>query len=573
MPSQQPQFFPRRITTVRLVAASAIASVLAAADKLPERRGAGPLLFAAAALIFGAYAITLGADANWDLHNYHLYNAYALLTGRLLTDVAPAGFQSFFHPIADVPFYWLVTHFPDRPRAIAAVMALPHAASAALLFLIARRLLPPGVAGRSVGIAAILAIGLTGAALLTTVGGTMNDYQVAPLMLAGILAALAAVRPSAYSRPPRLGYALTAGLLFGAAAGLKLTTAPYGAAMAATLLCLGLPWGPALRALAVYLAGAAIAFAVLAGPWLLFLWLNFDSPLFPQFNHVLKSPLAPFMAFRDARWYPVTLAEWVAFPLFWAFGESKRISEWAITDPRLAAAFAALIGAALVLAWTARRRSKIILLPTGASETRQAWRLILTFFAAGFVAWLLFFAYLRYLGPIELLAPLPIVGFFFLAARLFPAARRGVLAAGFSALSAATLLFATHWPPWERLPFAERYFSLSVPPMAPASLVLLVGKPLAYVAPFMPRDARFVSINNEMVQPGDTHRLAQRAKDIIAAHAGPIYLVEFERNVARSDKSLAPHRLERVMESCRRIEDGGTHGAKRLCRVRRAGRP
>src|SRR4030095_718030 len=38
-------------------------------------------------LAFGALAIALGQDANWDLRNYHWYNPYALLTGRFRFDL------------------------------------------------------------------------------------------------------------------------------------------------------------------------------------------------------------------------------------------------------------------------------------------------------------------------------------------------------------------------------------------------------------------------------------------------------------------------------------------------------
>src|SRR5687767_13972866 len=34
--------------------------------------------------------LTLGQDANWDLRNYHWYNAYSFLNGRFGFDVVPA---------------------------------------------------------------------------------------------------------------------------------------------------------------------------------------------------------------------------------------------------------------------------------------------------------------------------------------------------------------------------------------------------------------------------------------------------------------------------------------------------
>src|SRR5438270_12031516 len=57
---------------------------------------------------FACVALLLGRDTNWDLRNYHFYNAYALLEGRLWRDLAPANAQAFLHPGLDVPFYLLV---------------------------------------------------------------------------------------------------------------------------------------------------------------------------------------------------------------------------------------------------------------------------------------------------------------------------------------------------------------------------------------------------------------------------------------------------------------------------------
>jgi len=63
-------------------------------------------------IIFGLYSLGQGADSNWDLRNYHLYNAYAFLHGRLAVDLAPAGMQSYFNPLLDVPYYLMTMHLP-----------------------------------------------------------------------------------------------------------------------------------------------------------------------------------------------------------------------------------------------------------------------------------------------------------------------------------------------------------------------------------------------------------------------------------------------------------------------------
>src|SRR5690606_3867967 len=76
-----------------------------------SRRG---LAMATVAVVALAVLVSLlrGQDTNWDLRNYHLYNAWAWLNGRIATDLAPAQLQSYFTPLLDVPYYLLVQHAP-----------------------------------------------------------------------------------------------------------------------------------------------------------------------------------------------------------------------------------------------------------------------------------------------------------------------------------------------------------------------------------------------------------------------------------------------------------------------------
>jgi hypothetical protein len=59
-------------------------------------------------LLAGFLAVAKGQDGNWDLRNYHLYNPWAWLNDRLTTDLAPAGLQSYFNPLIDLPYFFLI---------------------------------------------------------------------------------------------------------------------------------------------------------------------------------------------------------------------------------------------------------------------------------------------------------------------------------------------------------------------------------------------------------------------------------------------------------------------------------
>lgn len=60
-------------------------------------------------LLAGLVSMQLGQDANWDLRNYHWYNPYAFLNGKIGVDLNPGQFQSYFNPTIDLLYYGLAT--------------------------------------------------------------------------------------------------------------------------------------------------------------------------------------------------------------------------------------------------------------------------------------------------------------------------------------------------------------------------------------------------------------------------------------------------------------------------------
>src|ERR1700674_1982410 len=78
------------------------------------------LLLAAILLAGVASVLLLRQDVNWDLQNYHFYNAWAFAHGRLGWDLAPAQVQTFHNPLLDLPFYC------GRGRLAAAVDLIRH---------------------------------------------------------------------------------------------------------------------------------------------------------------------------------------------------------------------------------------------------------------------------------------------------------------------------------------------------------------------------------------------------------------------------------------------------------------
>ena len=74
-----------------------------------------------------------------DLINYHYYNGFSFLNNRLTYDVAPAGFHSFFNPLADTVTYLLVRTLNDRPAVYFALTGL----SFGILLFVCFKINPP----------------------------------------------------------------------------------------------------------------------------------------------------------------------------------------------------------------------------------------------------------------------------------------------------------------------------------------------------------------------------------------------------------------------------------------------
>ena len=54
-------------------------------------------------LAVAALSLWLGQSTSWDLRNYHWYNPYALLTGRMGFDAAVAHHATYYNPLIDLP--------------------------------------------------------------------------------------------------------------------------------------------------------------------------------------------------------------------------------------------------------------------------------------------------------------------------------------------------------------------------------------------------------------------------------------------------------------------------------------
>ena len=232
----------------------------------------GPLdagLLAAYGALATMLGYALGQDLNWDLLNYHFYNPYQLLGGRLDRDIHVAGVQTFHNPLLDLPFYAAV-RAGVPPVVFFVSLSAFHGVALWAVHRITVMLVP--AAYSSLAHAAGMLAALTaaaGAGFHSGIGSTMGDNTVAVPLLVALLLLLRAVEDDAVPEAgtPRGGAIIAAGVLAGAAVGAKFTAGPVGVGLAAVALGLPGPLGARIGRLGRFGAGGVLGLALAGGFW------------------------------------------------------------------------------------------------------------------------------------------------------------------------------------------------------------------------------------------------------------------------------------------------------------------
>jgi hypothetical protein len=482
-----------------------------------------PLVLLACLAIGATLSVHMGQDASWDLRNYHLYNAWAWLNGREQVDVAAASLQSFFNPVLDVPYYLLMAGpLEHAPGWLAAVQGLWYGL---LVFFVYRITMTMAhLQDRTPGLADWLAIvmGATGTMAVSQAGLTSNEVPVACLVLASIACVLHGL-PCSRSKSP-LSW-LLAGLLAGLAAGLKPSAIVYPLAAGFAALLALRPRRLAARTFLVLASGSALGFLLSYGAWAWHLYQATGNPVFPMFNQVFHSPWGPPGSMTDRRFMPRDAGQWLAYPFYWLRRTQSVVTEVRFADPRYALSFLAVLALALT---APRRRAQ----GTTPASLALAW--LSAFWMLAYLGWLLLFSILRYAIPLEALSGVLVLH---VARRLWPAteaqAVRGVL--GISLLACLSL---THYPDWGHVPFSRQTLELDAPKLPDHSLVLLVGMPVAYLAPFLPQgtDVHYAGVN-WLVGASRGRRLYDEVADRAQRHRGPLYAL-YSSDVTAADRAL-----------------------------------
>ncbi len=453
--------------------------------------------------IFAAASVIIGRDANWDFLNYRWYNPYAFLHRRLTDDILVAGHATFYNPLLELPFYFAAHSFPAMLAGF--ILAFAAAVSFLPLFFMCRLVLAAGNdTARQWGAFFLALAGLCGGGVLGQIGIISWDVPLGILtfMALYILGARGAVALQERPRSQRVRL-IGAGILAGAAAGLKLTAAIYPVGIAAAIFFASAPgWGQRLQRVVLFSIGTIGGVLLLGGYWMAILYQAFGNPTFPYFNGLFHSPFAPPGSNRDSTFLPQDWQTALAFPFLFSLN-SHHVAEYDFRDVHIALAYALLPLAALGMIVTRRAPP---LYP----------RLLMIFFIVSYAVWEALFSIYRYILPLEMMAPLII----FLCLESFPLPSKLKIGLTIVILLVAQLLIRTDFT---RRSWEGAYISVTMPPDMPKDgMVLMLGqRPLGYIVPFLPaslpviradsglaKDDRFAEIIDQ--------RLAEKEKPMFA---------------------------------------------------------
>lgn len=480
-------------------------------------------------LFFGLLSVYFGKDNNWDLRNYHYYNAYAFLHNRLAIDYLPAQLQTFLNPAIDLPYYGLIQSIP--PVAVGFIMGAIHGLNFWLIFLLTLRFCNTAFDQTPVCAKLIFALcsastGVYGAAFLPLLGTATTDNLISIFVITSLLLVIKSGQGdiSILTRG-NISCLLLSGLIMGMAIGFKFTAAIYGLGMLCALPFLTNGWLERLKLCCGWSIATLSGVILTAGAWMMKMWCSFKNPVFPFFNRLFKSPYIPAVNFSDGRYFPDDWLQGLIYPFHFALTNTQAM-EIPFRDARWAIIYVLVLVLISVMIYRRRAGSEYSKLSHLKSKREMAFSrfsvCLIIFFVSSYAIWQLVFSVYRYLVPIELLAPVTIAT---LLNRIHCSQKPQIF---LCLLIFVGIIATVQSPRWERLSWKAPFFEIELPKIeTPANTLIIVPqkKAWSYLFPYFHSSVRFVRVNTNLTEPGDDNKFQAEMSALLEQHTGAVYLL------------------------------------------------
>jgi hypothetical protein len=523
-------------------------------------------ILAIAPLLFGLLALYLGQDANWDLRNYHWYNAYAALEGRYGIDLLPSQTPAFYNPALDIPLYLLGTTVPAKVAGF--ILGMVQGLNFILIFMLCHSTLIINNPRHKVWSCAFLALlGMLGGGGIALLGTCFYDNITSLGLFASALLVLHHYKTMLSSRslPKVLGLAALCGFPAGLMMGLKLPFVVFCVALCCAFLFVT---GPLMRRLWMSFGfglGVLLGLALSFGPWAVHLFTQYGNPVFPYLNQLFQSPLLPPTSFRDVQFIPTSWSDRLLFPFIFST-VPWRVGEIPWQDFRIATLYVLLPLCVVVRLVYGRNKNAPDRLTTYISARYLLWMAVLSY-----TVWLFLFSIYRYAIPMEMVSPLLIV----VAMGMLPLRpkTRALLTGILLALIAVTIEPGD----WGRKkPWLDEAVKADIPDLRESEnlMILMAGfDPYSHVVTLFPKHIPFVRIQSNFASPNEDKGINKIIKERVSAHKGTFKLLITESGVHHSEAALNHFNLTFLPQKCQPVEDYLFKSELKLCDVKRLKQP
>ncbi|WP_048845539.1 hypothetical protein [Acetobacter indonesiensis] len=337
-------------------------------------------------LLVGFLSVLRRQDTNGDVWNYHLYNAYALLSNRLGYDLGPAGAHSYLNPYLDVAFYLATRHL--NPYLLAYIMGALQGLVAYPIMYISKYFIENKKI--QLAITALCCFGST--FFVGELGSSMHDNITSVFILSSLCFILYGLGKNEYK------YISISGLVIGVASGLKLTSALYIPVFLSIIL---IYYSKKVKESFCFCLTTVTGLLISTGWWCYKLYIVYGSPLFPFFNNIFHSPYASLDkdATRDMMFFQTEGLEKIIYPFYFAEHINRVVT--AVNDKNLTC-YSSMFCFILLVIYFSISISKTGLI----KSLKRKINLLYLFFFLSFYVWQYVFGVYRYFISTDLICPI-----------------------------------------------------------------------------------------------------------------------------------------------------------------------
>lgn len=334
----------------------------------------------------GIISVFRGQDTNGDVWNYHLYNAYAWLNGRLGYDIGPAGAHSYFNPYLDVFSYYIIFH--TKPILAAFIFGSLQGLIAFPILYICKFF----IKNKKTSFFMTLVCCLTSTFFIGELGSSMHDNIIAIPILFSFYFIIK------YIYNKNINYAILSGLLCGLSTGLKLTAALYVPVFFLLIIING---RKKVYSSFSFFLSSFISLISTSGFWYYQLYSIYKNPVFPFFNNIFHSPYASLdkNATRDMMFFHFHGLEKIIYPFYFADHIDRVVTA---SNDKTVVVYTTLFCFVFSFLYFSTR----ILKYGFKGLLNRKLNILLSFFFFSFYIWQYVFGVYRYFIPTELICPL-----------------------------------------------------------------------------------------------------------------------------------------------------------------------